>query len=358
MVGRHVVAGDPRAIAGDGVVTRPAVSVCILSRRRPARLRALLVTVAAQGERPLEVIVLANGCADTAALVRGEFPDVRLVEEPENLGCVRGRNRLAALARGDLLLFLDDDGEIRASDTIERLVDAIAADPRVGVVSMALYNAASDEPTGWRRTLGLLPFACYHASFAGGASLVRREAFLAAGGYDEAFAGFGEEFDLTVRLYATGWAVLHFPDVAFHHHVQKTDEEWRAQVSEGYAHLQYTIGRLYPFPWRLLAAAKAMAVQVWIDARHHGGRHVPGEIANAMAWARRGRRARAPVPVRALERLYFVKYFRVGSWEEAERAPRGLLRRVLFLRLRRKRLRVPKLPLPAPRTSAPARVIP
>src|SRR5204862_2015336 len=127
-----------------------------------------------------------------------------------------GRNRVAADARGEFLLFLDDDGELRATDSVSKLVAAARADPHVGVVSMSLLNAASDEPTGWRRTLGRLPFACYHASFAGGASLMRREAFTTAGGYDEAFRGFGEEFDLTVRLYAAGFAVLHFPDVSFH----------------------------------------------------------------------------------------------------------------------------------------------
>jgi GT2 family glycosyltransferase len=322
------------------------VSVLVLSRRRPARLRALLASVAAQEYAPLEVRVLANGCAETAALVRAEFPHVLLTELPENAGCVAGRNRLAGEARGEFLLFLDDDGELRAADIVSKLVAAARADARVGVVSMALYNAASDEPTGWRRTLGKLPFACYHASFAGGACLMRAEAFRAAGGYDEAFTGFGEEFDLTVRLYAAGWAVLHFPDAAFHHHVEKTDEEWRLQVSDGYAHLQYTIWRLYPAPWWFLASMKALATQVWIDVRHHGGRHVIGEFAKSHVWAHRGGHVKRRVPLRALELLYFAKYFRVASWDELERAPRGLLRRVLLLRLRRKRLGVPKLPLP------------
>jgi GT2 family glycosyltransferase len=175
---------------------------------------------------------------------------------------------------------------------------------------------------------------------------VRRAAFVAAGGYDEAFTGFGEEFDLTVRLYAAGWAVLHFPGVSFHHHVEKTDEEWRLQVSEGYAHLQYTIARLYPAPWRSLAAAKALATQVWIDVRHHGGRHVVSEIAKSRRWARAGRAARRPVPIRALELLYFAKYFRVDSWAVLESAPRGLMRRVLLLRIRRKWRGLAKLPLP------------
>ena len=175
---------------------------------------------------------------------------------------------------------------------------------------------------------------------------MRREAFAAAGGYDDAFRGFGEEFDLTVRLYAAGWAVLHFPDVAFHHHVEKSDEEWRLQVSEGYAHLQYTIWRLYPAPWVFFASMKALATQVWIDVRHYGARHVVSELAKSHVWAHAGRRARRPVAQRALELLYFAKYFRVASWEVLERAPRGLMRRVLFLRIRRKLRDLPKLPLP------------
>ncbi len=303
----------------------------------------------------MEVRVLANGCAETAAIVRTEFPGVLLTELPENIGCAPGRNRVAAEARGEFLLFLDDDGELRAKDIVSKCVTAILGDPRVGVVSMSLYNAASDEPTGWRRTLGRLAYPCYHASFAGGACLVRRESFVAAGGYDEAFAGFGEEFDLTVRLYAADWAVLHFPGASFHHHVEKTDDEWRQQVSEGYAHLQYTIARLYPPPWRFCASMKALATQVWIDVRHHGGRHVFAEIAKSRRWARAGRRARHPVPIRALELLYFAKYFRVESWPVLETAPRGLMRRVLLFRIRRKWRDLAKLPLPEALAAADTR---
>jgi hypothetical protein len=175
---------------------------------------------------------------------------------------------------------------------------------------------------------------------------VRRRAFEEAGGYPETYTGFGEEFDLTVRLYAAGWAVLHFPDVAFHHFVDKSDEHWRTQLSEGYAHLQHTVWTLYPRPWWAFASAKALATQLWVDLRLSGGRHLLSELRKSHVWAHTPRPGAARVPVRALELLYFAKYFRVTSWDELERAPRGLLRRVLLLRIRRKRLGVPKLPLP------------
>lgn len=324
----------------------PRVSALVLSRGRPERLRACLASIASQDYAPLDVHVLANGCAQTAEIVRTEFPDVALLETPENIGSAPGRNRVAREAAGEYLLFLDDDGEIRAPDTVTRLVAGAQADPRAGVLSMALFNAASDEPTGWRLSLGRLPFRCYHASFAGGACLFRRRAFEEAGGYCEGFSGPSEEFDLTVRVYGAGWAVVHFPEVAFHHHVTKDDEEWRRVIGLGYSHLQYVIWRLYPGPWHLPASLKALATQIAIDVRHHGARHVLSEVRTALHWMRRGRADRAPLSARGIELLYFAKYFRVDDWDTLETAPHGLLRRVFGWRLRRKRLGVSKLPLP------------
>ena len=326
---------------------RPLVSVLIVSRGRVARLRECVRSIERQDYTRREIRVLANGCAETAAAVRAEFPGVELLETPANVGSAPGRNVVACGARGEWLLFLDDDGELKSPDAISRLVAAAATDPRAALLSMSLYDADTDEPTGWRLTQGRLRYRCYHASFAGGACLVRRRAFEEAGGYCETFTGPSEEFDLTVRLYAAGWAVVHFPDVAFHHHVEKTEEDWRRRVSEGYQHLQYTIWRLFPAPWHVPASAKALATALWIDLRHHRGAHLGSEVRGALAWMRSGRRDRRPLPVRAIERLYFAKYYRVDSWETLERAPRGFLARVLLARLRRKRAGVAKLPLPA-----------
>ncbi len=321
----------------------PRVSALVVSRGRPERLRACLTSVQRLAPGPDELLVLANGCDATAQLVRAEFPQVRLLVESENTGCVAARNRLAAEARGSWLLFLDDDGELRDPRALGVLLDAAARDAHVAVVSMALFDATSGDPTGWRLSRGYIGFPCYHASFAGGASLVRRDAFRAAGGYDPAFRGHGEEFDLAVRLYAGGHAVLHLPDAVFHHHVDKTELDWRAQVSAGFCHLQYTIARLYPAPWHVPAGLKALATQLWIDVRHHGGTRLLAELRDALAWRRRGRAARAPVELRALERLYFAKYHRVADWAALERAPRGALLRVLVWRIRRKLRRAPKL---------------
>ncbi len=327
-------------------MSAPRVSVLIVSRRRPERLRACLRSVLAQDFTDRETIVLANGCDATADVVRAEFPGVRLVTESANIGSAPGRNRVTREATGEFLLYLDDDGEIRAPTVLRQLAAALDAQPDVGVASMALYDAEEDEPTGWRLRSAQLSYPCLHASFAGGACLMRAAAFRRAGGYCELFTGPGEEFDLTVRLFAAGAPVLHFPVVAFHHHVEKSEADWMRLVSAGYAHLQLTIWRLYPWPWCVFAAAKAFAAALYVDLRLCGGRMWWWDVVDGARCALSGLRHRAAVPRSALEALYTAKYIRVETVAELERVGPGTLRRVLALRLRRKRLGVAKLPPP------------
>ncbi len=332
----------------------PLVSVLILSRGRTAWLRRCLDSVCAQDHTRTEIIVLANGCADTASFVRDAYPDVHLIELPDNIGSAPGRNRVTEPAEGRYWLFLDDDGEIRATDTLTRLIEGLESDPRAGMVSMAIYDAELDEPTGWARSLGPVPYSCYHDGFAGGACLMRAAAFRECGGYIEAFTGPSEEFGLAVRLYGAGWAIRHVPDLVFHHHVDKTDEHWRELISTGYSHLQYVTWRLYPAPWSVLASLRLLATQLYIDLRQQWGRHVLPEIAAAVRWAWRGLRDRSPVARDGLSALYAAKYYRIDDGETLDRARRGVLFRLPILRLLRKRRRVAKLPWPQEAATTPS----
>ncbi len=314
----------------------PRVSALIVSRERPDLLRACLRSVGAQDFTARETIVLANGCAATAGLVRAEFPDVRLIEEAENLGCPGGRNRIAEEARGEFLLFLDDDGELRDPTSLGRLVEQLAAQPRLAVVTTALLDAVADEPTGWRLRQSGLTTACLHFSFAGGASLLRAAAFRAAGGYLRGSIGPGEEYDLAVRLYHRGDAILHFPDVVFHHRVDKTEDDWMAELHRGYAHLQRTIWRLYPAPWHLLGSLKALFTALYVDCRLGGGRRLGAVLRDGWAMARVGASLRRPVSREGLRRLYYAKYHFLTQCVALDAAPRTTLWRLPVWRLRRR----------------------
>jgi glycosyltransferase involved in cell wall biosynthesis len=102
------------------VLERPLISVCILTRYRPVQLDACLASLQAQAEAPAwELLVAADRERRVSELVMARFPDA-------TIGLVTGafpgaaRNFLIERARGELLLFLDDDVVVRA-DLLARL---------------------------------------------------------------------------------------------------------------------------------------------------------------------------------------------------------------------------------------------
>lgn len=104
---------------------------------------------------PVEIVVSDNASADGSieAVERrwsGE-PRLRVLRNGTNLGFGAGCNRGAALARGDALLFLNPDCRIEP-DTIERLREALASDPAIGLLGVSIVDAAGKiEPASRRR---------------------------------------------------------------------------------------------------------------------------------------------------------------------------------------------------------------
>src|SRR5579872_6898260 len=87
----------------------PLISVVVLNFRRQAELVHTLESIRAQTYHPREVIVVDNASGDdTPDVVSREFPEVRVLALPENIGCA-GRNRGVEAARGEWVVMLDND---------------------------------------------------------------------------------------------------------------------------------------------------------------------------------------------------------------------------------------------------------
>jgi succinoglycan biosynthesis protein ExoA len=87
----------------------PVISVCIVTGRRPALLDRCLESLQDQQEAPsFELLVCADADRHVEAVVRDRFPDATVLHVPKTLPSA-GRNQLIDHARGELLLWLDDD---------------------------------------------------------------------------------------------------------------------------------------------------------------------------------------------------------------------------------------------------------
>ncbi|MCB2186173.1 MAG: glycosyltransferase family 2 protein [Deltaproteobacteria bacterium] len=183
----------------------PLISLVILSWNRRAELARTLGQVLALGYRPLEVIVVDNGSADgTPELVRAEFPAVRLVALPRNRGA-RARNHGLALARGELVVMLDDDST-PLPGSLERLAAVMAARPRLGAAAFRVRLPGGQEETGGHRT-----------AFVGCGVGFRTGALREVGGYPRGYRYYVEEYDVSFRLLARGWQVGWFGDLEVLH---------------------------------------------------------------------------------------------------------------------------------------------
>lgn len=195
-------------------------AVILTMGNRPAELRALLDSVAKQEGDPIEVVVVGNGAP------LPELPDgVRTVELPENVGIPAGRNvgieTFGPAGREvDALLFLDDDGLLPDADTAEKVREAFAADPQLGIISFRI--ADPDTGATQRRHVPRLrasdPLRSSRVTtFLGGANAVRTRVFADVGGLPDDFFYAHEETDLAWRALDAGWLIDYRADLVLHH---------------------------------------------------------------------------------------------------------------------------------------------
>jgi GT2 family glycosyltransferase len=168
--------------------------------------------------RPVDVVVVDNGSSDgSCELVREEFPEVSLLELGRNLGFGPAINRAVEQHPADPLILLNDDVECEPRFA-EALLDA-AAEGAECVAGVLVQEASPGliDSAGVVADRTLMGFDYLHgepvaaASGAadplgptGGAALYRRDAFLAAGGFDERIFLYYEDLDLALRMRAAG----------------------------------------------------------------------------------------------------------------------------------------------------------
>jgi GT2 family glycosyltransferase len=201
---------------------RPAVGIVVITRDRRSQLLATLNRLDALPGRP-PMVVVDNASADgTCDAVRADFAHVRLLRLPRNQGAV-ARNHGVALLESRYVAFSDDDSWWEP-EALPRAAAAFDAHPRLGLLSAATRVGAGGQPDPLNAVLAASPLGTAPdlpgpsvLGFLACASVVRREAFVDAGGFHPLLHFGGEETLLAIDLAARGWGVAHCPRVIARH---------------------------------------------------------------------------------------------------------------------------------------------
>jgi len=188
-----------------------------------------------------EFLVIDNGSRDATPelLAQHSWPlgwEVRVVRE-ENLGLSNARNRAIAEARGEYIIFMDDD-ETADPDWLcafERLIETVQPDAFGGRIKVLFEEDIrpawlSDELLGFlgelNRADSINPLVEPNTSFYGGNFGFRRSLCDTVGAFDSMLGRKGsdntggEEVDFYRRLLAAGFKVWWTPEAVIHHRIQ------------------------------------------------------------------------------------------------------------------------------------------
>ena len=216
------------------------LSVIILNYNVRYFLELCLKSVqAAITEIDAEIIVVDNNSEDDSCqMVRALFPEVNLLENKENSGFSKGNNIGVSQAKGDYVCILNPDTVV-AEDTFFQLLKFSDEKEKSGIVGCKLINGSGIFLPESKRNIPYVKAAIkklfgnsndYYANhlqenevgkvdvLVGAFMLIKRDVYNTVGGFDEDYFMYGEDIDLSYRVFKAGYknyyygasSVIHF----------------------------------------------------------------------------------------------------------------------------------------------------
>jgi len=213
---------------------RPRVSVIVPVYNQLHFTAACLTSVVdARNDVAFEVIVVDDASSDDTARWLKRCRGIRWMSNPENLGFIGTCNRGAAEAKGEYLVFLNNDTEVR-DGWLDALLAVFDTHADAGIVGGKLVFADGtlqeagglvfDDGSGWNYGRGDDPgrpayeFVAECDYVSGACLAIERERFEALGGFDTHYApAYYEDTDLCFKVRAEGLKVYVQPAATIVH---------------------------------------------------------------------------------------------------------------------------------------------
>jgi GT2 family glycosyltransferase len=214
----------------------PEVSVVLLSYNRPRCLEESLASLIHQSYENVEIAVVDNpsSSSDEVSSIVSRHANVRLIQNPTNLGYTGGMNRGINEATGEFV-FLTEDDIVLDKDCINRLVNYLDEVSSVDLVAPVLYNrtARTIRCAGGEFSLGgVYRMKIYGAGeidngqfpvpfevkYIDGATMLARRAFWNRfAGFREEYFMYGDSLELCARVLRSGRKMAIVPKAKAYH---------------------------------------------------------------------------------------------------------------------------------------------
>ena len=211
----------------------PLISIVVLNWNGAQVVEGCLRSLQEQTHQPLEVIVVDNASTDHSVdLVRGKFPEFKLIVNDKNLGFGGGNNVGICASQGKYIMMLNNDTRLDPK-CIEELKGSLEKEERYGACASKILLEYEDNlidaagivvcPDGLSIGRGRLEKGDQYDEetevfFASDcACLYRREMLEEIGLYDEDFFAYADETDMGWRAQLARWKCIYNPKAVVYH---------------------------------------------------------------------------------------------------------------------------------------------
>lgn len=215
----------------NSATAKATCSVCVANYNGRGVIADCIESVLTQRfDRPVEVIVHDDASRDgSPEFIRARYPSVHLLVSETNVGFSASNNRMAARARGQYLLFLNNDARLRP-DALATLFQYATLKRFDGILGLPQY----DWTTGRLVDIGSLfdpflnPVPNYDqqrrqvAMVMGSCLWISKSLWDKLGGFPEWFGSLAEDMYLCGAAWNAGYSVVSLPESGYQHWIGKS----------------------------------------------------------------------------------------------------------------------------------------
>ena len=186
-----------------------------------------------------EVIIVDNNSTDDSIeFVKRVYPSVIIIKLEKNYGFAEPNNIGAKNAKGDFLLFLNNDTEVKPN-FISEMVKLVEKDSKIAICQSLLLkpNGDVDSSGDFLNTLGVSYSSKEKVtqvkkilSARGASMMVKKDSFWELGGFDKKFFASFEDVDLGLRAWIWGYEVVLAPESIVYHSGGQTVKNLSSEI--------------------------------------------------------------------------------------------------------------------------------
>jgi len=237
-----------------------------------------------------EIFVVDNHSVDNSvAMVKAKFPQVKLIENQDNVGFAKANNQAIRISSGEYVLLLNPDTLVE-EDTFSKCIDFMDRTPDCGGLGVKMVDGQGRflpeskrgipyPKASFYKLFGLSKlfpksqkFGAYHATYIGedethevevlaGAYMMMRKSVLdQVGLLDEDYFMYGEDIDLSYRILKGGYKNYYFPETRIIHYKGESTKKG----SLNYVYIFYKAMQI--FAKKHFSANNAKIFNIAIDA--------------------------------------------------------------------------------------------